>query len=93
MGSVSILMNGDGALQDWADASISGVIRLHSQQDSEIRALYLTHGMESGKPACMLAGRGHDGDEPICIELSVEMFMSIAAAFKGKYESEGFTWR
>lgn len=93
-GHVNVILEGDGALQDWAESEY-GIGTKYSQQDShpgsEVRAIYLSKGMASGKPACMIAARWPE-EPAVIIEMSVEMFMTIAAAFKARYEMEGFTW-
>ena len=95
MGRIEIILQGDGALNDWRDTSEHHQKRFDSQhytqEDSEIKAIYLTEGMASGKPSCMIAARD-PGETPVLIEMSIEMFLTIAAAFKGRYEMEGFTW-
>ena len=91
-GAVNVILVGDSALADWAsEIDIAGAYNVESE---DVRAVYLSRGMKSGKPSCLIAARCSHGDLPptALIEMSVEMFLTIAGAFKAKYEMEGFTW-
>lgn len=87
MAGLHIAKEGDGALQDWADAGVA--VHL-TAENAEMRLLYLSRGMESGKPAVMLAARRPGETAFYCLELSAALLVSGAAAIKEWARQEGF---
>lgn len=90
-GGLHIEKEGDGALQDWANATkaLSDPVHL-TAETSEMRLLYLSGGMESGKPAVMLAARRPGETAFYCLELSAALLVTGAAAIKEWARQEGF---
>lgn len=78
--AVSIILNGDGALLDWADRP------MHWIRDG-IRAVRLHDGTESGKAAVSFAALLPNGDA-VVFEMTETTFEAIAAAFRGRKQFE-----
>lgn len=47
MGHVHIILDGDGALQDWASEASTPITEHYNQETADVRAVYLSGGMAS----------------------------------------------
>ncbi len=84
--AVHIIMVADHALEDWVEPQT--IIQRYSQDSDEIRVIYVSQGMESGAPSCMIVVKSLDTKEITIIELSAEMLQSIAGSFRGRKDFE-----
>lgn len=86
-----IILEGDAAFKDWAEQAdaLGLTTRTLSDDRDELRAVYLANGTSGGRPTVFIAGREGIGSPPVALQMTLRMFLAVAAAFRGRAEFEG----
>ncbi len=81
--SLNIIMEGDGAFEDWKDRKVH-----HIGNDAPpMRIAALPHGMKSGRTSVMIGIELPD-KSVVMAEISLRLLLAAAAGFKAKYGDE-----